>query len=331
MNIDLQAREISPIRNTFAHVAKYIGEDKVASRYQEGTYGAQPMVNYHYRPTWAPEFELFDTRRTKIKLADWYVLRDPRQFYYGTWTMTRARQQEAVETNYQFAESRALIAKIPESTVELALQVLAPLRHVAWGGNMNNSQICAIGYGTVFTAPAMFHAMDSLGVAQNITRLALSLGESVALENAKQAWLNDPVWQSMRNLVEDSFVVGDPFELFVAQNLVVNGMLYPLIFGDFVDVKLADEGGVVIAGLTSFVSEWHDESAKWVDSVVKTAAMESPENRKIISEWIEHWKDRSILALAPISEKAFGETGAEILSDVLESFEQRCQKILGSA
>ena len=77
MNIDLQAREITPLRNTFARVAVYHG-DKVASRYQEATLGVQPMANFHYRPTWEPEFELFDTGRTAVKLADWYVLRDSR-------------------------------------------------------------------------------------------------------------------------------------------------------------------------------------------------------------------------------------------------------------
>ena len=43
MNIDLQAREITPLRQTYAHVAKYIGGDKTASRYQEATFGAQRL------------------------------------------------------------------------------------------------------------------------------------------------------------------------------------------------------------------------------------------------------------------------------------------------
>ena len=102
MNIDLQAREITPLRQTYAHVAKYIGGDKTASRYQEATFGAQPMVNFHYRPTWDPGHELFDASRSKIVLADWYVLKDPRQFYYATWTMARAKQQDAMEANFQF-------------------------------------------------------------------------------------------------------------------------------------------------------------------------------------------------------------------------------------
>ncbi|MBU4323404.1 MAG: phenol hydroxylase, partial [Gammaproteobacteria bacterium] len=79
MNIDLQAREITPLRNTYAHVAQHMGGDKVASRYQEATFGAQPMTNFHYRPTWDPAHELFDASRSRVVLADWYVLKDPRQ------------------------------------------------------------------------------------------------------------------------------------------------------------------------------------------------------------------------------------------------------------
>src|SRR5258706_4905337 len=109
MNIDLQAREIAPLRNTYAHVAKYIGNDKPASRYQEATYGAQPMSNFHYRPTWDPEHELFDTSRSAVVLADWYVLKDPRQLYYATWTAARARQQDAMESSFQFVESRGMV------------------------------------------------------------------------------------------------------------------------------------------------------------------------------------------------------------------------------
>lgn len=143
MNIDLQAREITPLRNTYAHVAKYIGGDKTASRYQEATMGAQPSANFHYRPTWDSEHELFDASRSAVVLADWYVLKDPRQFYYATWTITRARQQDAMESNFQFVDARGMVAKIPEDVRYKALQVLMPLRHAAWGANMNNAAICA--------------------------------------------------------------------------------------------------------------------------------------------------------------------------------------------
>ena len=326
MTVDLHAREIQPLRQTYAHVAHYIGGDKPASRYQEATLGAQPATNFHYRPTWDPEHELFDASRSAVKLADWYVLRDPRQFYYATWTTTRARQQDAMESNYQFVDSRGLIAKVPDAVRAEACDVLMPLRHVAWGGNMNNCSICAYGWGTAFTAPAMFHAMDHLGAAQYLTRLGLALDEPGVLEAGRNTWLNDPRWQVLRRYVEDTLVLKDPFELFVAQNLALDAQLYPLIYGRFVDDHLALRGGTAVAMLTAFMPEWHDESARWIDAVVKTAAAESDANRQLISEWTRAWADRAQAALAPVAELALGDSGQAVLQDIRAALDARVKK-----
>ena len=326
MTIDLQAREIQPLRQTYDHVARYIGGDKPASRYQEATLGAQPSANFHYRPTWDPEHQLFDASRSAVILADWYVLRDPRQFYYATWTTTRARQQDAIESNYQFVDSRGLVAKMPDAVRAEACDVLMPLRHVAWGGNMNNCSICAYGWGTAFTAPAMFHALDHLGAAQYLTRLGLALDEPGVLEAGKNAWLDDPRWQVLRRYVEDTLVLKDPFELFVAQNLALDGLLYPLIYGRFIDDSLALRGGAAVAMLTAFMPDWHDESARWIDAVVKTAAAESDANRQLISGWASTWAERAQAALAPVAQLALGDTGQAVLNEIRAALDARCKK-----
>lgn len=324
--IDLQARDIKPVRNTFTHVARYIGGDKPASRYQEATFGAQPTQNFHYRPTWAPQYELFDASRSAIKLNDWYVLKDPRQYYYASWTITRARQQEAVEANYQFVDSRKLLNRIPEDVREAACKVLMPLRHVAWAGNMNNCFITAYGYGTALTAATMFQSMDHLGVAQYLTRLGLAVDDPSILDTGKNDWLNEPCWQPLRHLVEDTLVIQDPMEMFVAQNLANDGLLYPLIYGAFIDEHLSLKGGTGIAMLTSFMPEWFDETVRWVDAVCKAAAAESPENKALIAQWTQHWADRMQAALAPVAELALGAEGAEALAKVRATFNQRITK-----
>jgi phenol/toluene 2-monooxygenase (NADH) P1/A1 len=326
-NVDLHAREIKPIRQTYAHVAEYIGADKPATRYQEATLGAQPTANFHYRPTWDPEHELYDAARSRVKLKNWYVLTDPRQFYYGTWTMTRARQQDSVEASYQFVESRGLVGKLPTEQVSQICTQMMPLRHVAWGGNMNNTFICAYGYGTSFTAPAMFHAMDHLGVAQYLTRLGLTLGDAATLEAGRNTWLENSRWQPLRRYVEDSFVVRDPFELFVAQNLALDGLMYPLVYNSYVNDRLATKGATIIAMLTTFMSDWHEESAKWVDATVKIAAAESAENRRLISDWARDYADRAQMSLASIAELMLDEGGQDALRKVRSGFDARCSKI----
>lgn len=324
--IDLQARDIKPLRNTYTHVARHIGGDKPASRYQEATFGAQPTQNFHYRPTWDPAHELFDASRSAIQLADWYVLKDPRQYYYGSWTIARARQQEAVEANYQFVDSRGLLARMPDGVRASACEVLMPLRHVAWAGNMNNCFITAYGYGTALTAATMFHSMDHLGVAQYLTRLGLALDEPGVLEAGRNDWVSDPRWQVLRRYVEDTLVLQDPMEMFVAQNLALDGQLYPLIYGHYIDEHLTLQGGTAIAMLTAFMPEWADETARWIDAVCKAAAAESAENKALMAGWAQTWGERAAAALAPVAEIALGAGGEAALAAVRTDYAARLKK-----
>lgn len=325
MQIDLRTVSIQPLRNTFDHLVRRFG-DKPASRYQEGSYDIQAAENLHYRPTWDPDQELYDTGITRIVMQDWYALKDPRQFYYSTYTLARARQQDSMEANFAFVESRGLAEMLPAELRQQALDLLVPLRHAAWGANQNNTFICGYGYGTTFTQPCIYHAMDNLGIAQYLSRLGLLLGGTEGLEAGKAAWLNGEAWQPLRRYVEDCLALRDPFELFVAQNVALDGLLYPLVYERIVDDYLASTGASAVAMLTQFMSEWFDETKKWVDAVLKTAAGESEHNRAQLQEWTNAWKDRAAAALLPVVELVFGARADDVVSEQVAAFKARIEK-----
>jgi len=77
MHIDLRTVSIKPQRQTFDHIARRIGPDKTATRYQEGTLDVQATHNFHYRPTWDPDYEIFYASRSAIRMADWYLCGPP--------------------------------------------------------------------------------------------------------------------------------------------------------------------------------------------------------------------------------------------------------------
>ena len=324
MEIDLRTVAIKPVRPTFDHIARRFG-DKPASRYQEGTYDIQQTDIFHYRPLWEPEKILFDKSRTRIEMKDWYALKDPRQFYYGAYTIARARQQEAAESNFEMIEERGLAALVPEALRDIALDVLIPLRHVEWGGNMGNSYIAAYGYGTAITQPCLYHAMDHLAVAQYLTRMALTLDTPVALDTAKDAWMNGALWQPMRQHVENLLVLQDWFEIFVAQNLVLEGLAYPLYY-DYLDAEFSANGGTAISMMTRFMAEWTAETAKWVDAQIKVAAAESDANKAQLSAWVAKYRGETLAALRPLAERAFGDRAQGVLAEVVSEFNARCSK-----
>lgn len=325
MQIDLRTVSIQPKRVTFDHVAEELGPNKTPSRYQEATLRVQADANFHYRPTWDPDHEIFDPGRTAITMANWYTFKDPRQFYYGTYTIARARMQETAESDFDFVEQRGLAETFDPEARRIALETLLPLRHVAWGANMNNSSICAYGYGTAITAPCMFQAMDQLGIAQYLSRLGLLFEGPEALDAAKQAWLDGAQWQTLRRYVEDTFVVSDWFELYVAQNLVLDGVLYPLVY-EQLDAALTTQAGPTLSMLVRFQSEWFTETRKWVDATIKTAVAESAENAALIGGWFAAWKQRAVDALRPIAEQALGAQADAALTAAVAQLDARAAK-----
>lgn len=327
MQVDIKTSDIRPIRQTFSHVARRLG-DKPASRYQEATLDMQPTANFHYRPLWQPEFELYDKRRTAIAMADWYAFKDPRHYYYGVYTMARARQQEGADRQFEFADKRGLLAGADAATRESLQQVLVPLRHYEWGANMNMSYCCGYGYGTAVTQAFVFAAMDRLGIAQYVSRIGLQVdgNSGAALDAGKAAWMTHPAWQGLRRCVEQMFVTPDWFELFVAQCLVADGLLYPLLYRRYVNAQDAATGHA-LAMLTEFQNEWFDETARWVDATVKTAAQESPANAAQLARWYAHWRDELAAALEPLAALALGAAGSDALAELRAELDARTVRL----
>ena len=325
MQIDLKTVNIEPKRKAFDHLARRFG-DKAASRYQEGSYDIQAMENLHYRPTWDPDQELYDPDLSRVRMADWHAFKDPRQYYYSTYVLARARQQEAAEGAFSLVESRGLHLTLSQELRDQVLALLVPLRHAAWGGNQNNVLIAGYGYGTPFTQPCLYHGMDCLAVAQYLSRIGLMLGGTEALSAAKQQWISSETWQPLRRLVEDTLVIRDPFEAFVAQNVAIEGLLYPLVFDAVVDGVWAQHGGAPVSMLAQFITDWSAEERKWVDSVVKIAAAESARNAEVIAEWVNAWSGRAASALLPPVAAALGSAADALVAQTVDGLHARLAK-----
>lgn len=325
MAIDLRTVSITPLRQTFGHLARRMGADKPASRYMEATMDLQPVENFHYRPTWDTQYEIFDVTRTAIKMKDWYALKDPRQYYYGAWTLARGKMQEIAEGDFDLVDELGLAAAYPAAGKDEALKVFLPLRHVAWASNLNKAYVSAYGYGIAISQATCYASMDQLGVAQYVTRLGMAFNELDALATAKTAWMEDAEWQEMRRYVEDLMVEKDWFEVLIAQDFALEGLLYPLIYERF-NEKLNAAYSPVFSMLTRFQREWFGETTKWLDSVLKVAAAESPENKAQLAAWIKHWRERAIKAVAPVAALAFGSDAEAIMEELVLNLNARAAK-----
>jgi len=134
-----------------------------------------------------------------------------------------------------------------------------------------------------------------------------------------------PAWQELRHMVEDTLVMKDWFELYVAQNVVLDGLLFGLAYKE-VDNALASQAGPTVAMLTRFQAEWFQDACKWVDSVIKTAAAESAENKALLSQWYSQWRARALEALGPVARLGLGEGSIAALERVAATLDARMNK-----
>ena len=320
MSLDIKTVDIKPKRETFGHVARRIGEGKMASRYEEAVYDVQATANFHYRPLANPEFELYDVKKTAIVMEDWYKFLDPRQYHYSSYVMARAKQQEVAEQNFIFVEKRNMLDVMPEEIKDLILSYVLPLRHYEWGANMNNLQLCSEGYGAAITNAFMFHAEDRLGNAQYITRIGLLLSdnEPVVLDNGKDQWMNDEAWQGLRKAMEDSFVIKDWFELHIAQNVILDAFVHPLYF-NLMEQELNAKGGSAQVMMTEFITSWNEECARWIDMTVKVACSENEENKELLNTWCKKYIEIAYNAVLPLAKKVHSspEEAMDMIKDEL--------------
>jgi phenol hydroxylase P1 protein len=186
----------------------------------------------------------------------------------------------------------------------------------------------AYGYGVSITQAASMCGMDRLGIAQYITRIGLMLdgNSGDALKTAKAAWQNSPTWQPMREFTENMLTTEDWFELFVAQNLVLDGLVYPLMYQSFGNLTSAS-GQTSFVMMTEFMSEWFDEHVRWVDSVIKVAAAESDSNKAQLAKWVQQWQPLILQALQPVTQQALGSTAQAGLDSALAQLSARLSKI----
>ena len=112
MGYELRTNVVDPERNTFTYLVERFG-DRPATRYQEASFNIQPKENFHYRPTWDPDREIYDPDYSALRLTDPYSYTDPRQYYYTPYVANAAERYESFAQTLKYIEDRRLLDKLP--------------------------------------------------------------------------------------------------------------------------------------------------------------------------------------------------------------------------
>lgn len=266
MEYELRQQVIEPRRKTFQNLVDRFG-DKPASRYLEASIDIQPTENFHYRPLWGADRELYDESYSAFGLTDPYSFVDPRQYYYAPYVSNRASLHEAFGKTLDYLSQREMLGRLPLPWQDLLATVVLPLRHYESGAQLISVNGARFAYGSTISQCLTFAAFDRIGNAQMITRVGIALGGGSAdlLGGAKQDWMERESLQGLRRLIEELLIVDDWATQVIAIDLV-DRMLYPLLYRHLDEAALM--GG---AGSYSLIAQhfagWFADHRRWLDAL----------------------------------------------------------------
>lgn len=307
MAYEIRQNVIDPVRPGFDWVQDRLG--RPANRYEEASMYIQPEENFHYRPLWDPDHEIFDPTYTALTLSDWYSFTDPRQYYYYTYNHTRAKSAEQLDGTLEYLDDVGAMHNLGGAWRQLLLHCLGPLRHFEYGAHLVLTQVSRYAYGTTIEQAAIYSAFDHLGNAQQLTKILLKLPEGLdGLKVAKESWMQASAFQPLRKYIEDVLVLSDWGEQWAAMNLVLGPYLYPLVFGRGEDA--GRETGLGMAGVAlRYFLNWYRNDRQWSDRLLEVFLQEPHyDNESILRQFVETWRPPARAAVVAIA-NLFQEAG----------------------
>ena len=303
MQYELRYQVIEPKRQSYQNVIERFG-DQPASRYLEATLDVEPRENFHYRPTWAQDRELYDERYSALRLADPYAYTDPRQFFYTPYVTNRAALHDEFGKTLAYLEERELLARMPEAWRAILASVVVPLRHYESGAQLISVTGARFAYGTSLEQCCTFAAFDRIGNAQMLSRAGIALGAGTAdiLTTAKQEWLDSDHLQPLRRLVEEIMVVDDWAEGLLAID-IADSLIYPLLYTGL-DERALTGGAGAYSLFAQHLSKWFTDQRKWLDALI-TAWHDDPRsgesNQSQLTRIDSTWRPRAQQAVDALS------------------------------
>lgn len=308
MQYELRYNVIEPKRNTYQNVIDRLG-DQPATRYQEATLDVEPRENFHYRPTWIQDRELYDPRYTVLQLTDPYSYADPRNFYYTPYVTNRAALHDEFGKTLNYLEGRDLLGRMPEPWRDLLATVVIPLRHYESGAQLVTVAGARFAYGTSLEQCCTFAAFDRIGNAQMLSRVGIALGAGAGgvLTTAKQDWLTGEHLQPLRKLVEEIMIVDDWAEGLLAIDHI-DQLIYPLLYTGLDEQALLTGAGAYSL-FAQHLSTWYADQRKWLDALI-TAWNTDPDHGTANTEHLARiattWQPRAQEAVAALATKLDG-------------------------
>lgn len=281
------------------------------SEYEAVTLFVQPLeadspTPRAMRSTWPEE-------ATRLRSGDWFAFRDPAEMWSRTYMARQAEQERALERVSRLAREGGLYDRIDPAWASLLGDVYVTAAYFERGlfQAMNFAQMHAPS--DVLAVASAFHSVDKQRHAEDILFYhydLLDAGVPAGTDSRRTTWLDDPLFQPTRELVERVIATADWGEIMMAVNLVIEPLLGRFLFNEVLLRNAAVHGDLTTPPILLEAESDRQRNLDWTVELVRLLLDDDEHgaaNRTVLGEWLEAWTtrvDAVVASLRPVSERA---------------------------
>jgi propane monooxygenase small subunit len=283
----------------------YQPKGRKGTLYEDVTVDVQPDPERYLAQGWIVSFPdgtpAYSDKWTKIKSSDWHKYRDPN----GEWERNHYTRQSSIEKQVSLtiksAKDENQFANLDNTWTKILQNHLGASKHPEYGVGMVFQSAQRDGLSQMINNSLLINAADKLRYAQDLALYMGEIASMVELDEAagKDNWLNNPIWQGVREVVETIGASSDWSEQTFAINLVYEPLVGELFRSGFLMQYAASHGDYVTPTIVSTAEADYernlDYSAEMFD-VFFTDPEFGKENIRVAEEWLKKY--------VPMCEKA---------------------------
>jgi propane monooxygenase small subunit len=259
-----------PVNSGAAGAAKFSGSDsrkfnyyapkgRKASHYEDMTLDVQPDPKRHLLQGWILSFPdgetTYSENWTAAKSSDWHIFRAVDE----EWERTHYKRQSTIEGMIAQAVENGrrsgAATRFNSAWIKILERHVGAYKHAEFGLSLALTQAQRYGYTQMINTAILTNASYKIRFAQDLTLYLADIGLDIPTgfdaEIGKTYWMEDPMWQTTRRLVETINGLQDFLETYFVTNLVFEPLVGELFRSGFIMQAAASQNDFITPTVVS--------------------------------------------------------------------------------
>ena len=258
-------QDVQPVKSGAAGAAKFVGWDsrkynyyqpkgRKATHYEDMTLDVQPDPKRYLLQDWIISFgdgtPTYSEKWTEARSSNWHAFRSIDEEWERTHYQRQSTIVGMISQAIENARRSGAAQRFDKTWVKVLEKHLGAYKHAEFGLGTALMHAQRYGYTQMINTTILTNASYKLRFSQDLTLYLGDIGldiEGFDAEIGKTQWLEDPIWQPTRKLIETIGGATDYLEKYFAVNVVFEALVGAVRAGGATQ-SVANGVGLVAAG-----------------------------------------------------------------------------------